>query len=137
MEGATAAAAGIPLFLKMASLVWAESSLFIWALGPNLQRCKRLDLKNPEIVGGGERGLGVGAMALAPKTRELAKRSGKFLEEALYRRLFREGNSPASVRNQLEEFLKSRKRVHKWEVGATIRRLRDHKLFRPALKVPI
>ncbi|KAG6486878.1 hypothetical protein ZIOFF_055459 [Zingiber officinale] len=74
-------------------------------------------------------------MALAPKTRELAKRSGKFLEEALYRRLFREGNAPMTVRNKLEEFLKSHKRVHKWEVGAAIRRLRDHKLFRPALKV--
>ncbi|KAG0457452.1 hypothetical protein HPP92_022609 [Vanilla planifolia] len=74
-------------------------------------------------------------MATSTKTKLIAKRSSKYLEEALYRRLFREGSSPASVRKELTLFLKSRKRAFKWEVGVSIRKLRDRKCFRPALKV--
>ncbi|KAJ1692731.1 hypothetical protein LUZ63_009429 [Rhynchospora breviuscula] len=72
---------------------------------------------------------------MAMKTKEIAKRSSKYLEEALYKRLFRSGISPQSVRSELETFLKSRKRVFKWEVGVTVRKLRDHKRFKPALKL--
>ncbi|WOK95187.1 hypothetical protein Cni_G03894 [Canna indica] len=74
-------------------------------------------------------------MAMATRTKVVAKRSKKYLEEALYSRLFREGISPQSVRQQLEGFLKSRKRVFKWEVGVSIRKLRAHKRFYPALKL--
>ncbi|XP_078161593.1 tetratricopeptide repeat (TPR)-like superfamily protein [Carex rostrata] len=72
---------------------------------------------------------------MGTKTKEIAKRSSKYLEEALYKRLFRSGISPQSVRSELETFLKSRKRVFKWEVGVTVRKLRDHKRFKTALKL--
>ncbi|XP_072962015.1 large ribosomal subunit protein mL101 (rPPR4) [Typha angustifolia] len=72
---------------------------------------------------------------MATRTKLVAKRSSKYLEEALYQRLFKGGSSPQSVRSELEEFLKSRKRVFKWEVGVSIRKLRTHKRFRPALKL--
>ncbi|XP_010924205.1 large ribosomal subunit protein mL101 (rPPR4) isoform X1 [Elaeis guineensis] len=72
---------------------------------------------------------------MATRTKLVAKRSSKYLEDALYKRLFREGSSPESVRRELDDFLKSRKRVFKWEVGVTIRKLRDRKRFRPALKL--
>lgn len=75
------------------------------------------------------------ALAMATRTKLVAKRSSKYLEDALYDRLFREGSSLASVRRELDDFLKSRKRVFKWEVGVTIRKLRDRKRFHPALKV--
>lgn len=65
----------------------------------------------------------------------IAKRSSKYLEEALYNKLFKEGSAPLSVRNELSVFLKSRKHVFKWEVGIAIRKLRERKLFRPALKL--
>ncbi|KAK8935222.1 Pentatricopeptide repeat-containing protein [Platanthera zijinensis] len=65
----------------------------------------------------------------------IAKRSSKYLEEALYKRLFKEGSAPLSVRKELSIFLKSRKRVFKWEVGIAIRKLRSRKLFRQALKL--
>ncbi|CAL9064020.1 large ribosomal subunit protein mL101 (rPPR4)-like [Musa acuminata AAA Group] len=74
-------------------------------------------------------------MATATGTKLVAKRSSKYLEEPLYKRLFREGTKPQSVRQQLEEFLKSRKRVYKWEVDVSIRRLRGQKRFHPALKL--
>lgn len=69
------------------------------------------------------------------RTKSVAKRSKKFLEEALYTRLFREGGSEVSVRHQLNQFLKSHKRVYKWEVGDTLKKLRERKLYSPALKV--
>lgn len=72
---------------------------------------------------------------MATATRLIAKRSSKYLEEALYKRLFREGSSPQSIRKELTLFLKSRKRVFKWEVGLSIRKLRERKRFRPALKL--
>ncbi|KAG1368060.1 putative Pentatricopeptide repeat-containing protein, mitochondrial [Cocos nucifera] len=72
---------------------------------------------------------------MAARTKLMAKRSSKYLEDALYKRLFREGSSPESVRRELDDFLKSRKRVFKWEVGVTIRKLRDRKRFRSALKL--
>ncbi|KAI4371877.1 hypothetical protein MLD38_010174 [Melastoma candidum] len=70
------------------------------------------------------------------RTRNVRKRSKKFLEEALYRRLFRDGGcQELNVRQQLNHFLKSRKRVFKWEVGDTLRNLRDRGLYSPALKL--
>nr|AIZ68164.1 pentatricopeptide repeat-containing protein At1g60770-like isoform X1 [Albuca bracteata] len=74
-------------------------------------------------------------MASLTRTKLITKRSSKYLEEALYKRLFREGSSPESVRKELTDFLKSRKRVFKWEVGVSIKKLRDRKRFRPALKL--
>lgn len=68
-------------------------------------------------------------------SKSVTKRSKKYLEEALYKRLFREGSSEVSVRQQLNQFLKSSKRVYKWEVGYTLRKLRKHKRFYPSLKV--
>ncbi|KAH7653649.1 TPR-like protein [Dioscorea alata] len=72
---------------------------------------------------------------MATKTKLVAKRSSKYLEEALYKRLFRGGSSSKSVSNELTDFLKSRKLVYKWEVGVTLRKLRSRKRFRPALKL--
>ncbi|PKA46217.1 Pentatricopeptide repeat-containing protein [Apostasia shenzhenica] len=72
---------------------------------------------------------------MAARTKLIAKRSSKYLEGALYRRLFREGSAPARVRKELTLFLKSRKRVFKWEVGVSVRKLRERKRFRPALKL--
>ncbi|OMO78303.1 hypothetical protein CCACVL1_14502 [Corchorus capsularis] len=69
------------------------------------------------------------------RTKNVTKRSKKYLEEALYRRLFKEGSSEISVRQQLNEFLKSSKRVYKWEVDVTLKKLRDRKLYYPALKL--
>lgn len=69
------------------------------------------------------------------ETKSVAKRSKKYLEEALYKRLFKEGSSEGSVRQQLNQFLKSKKRVYKWEVGHSLKILRQRKRFYPALKV--
>lgn len=69
------------------------------------------------------------------RTKNIAKRSKKHLEEALYDRLFKEGGSEVTVRQQLNQFLKSKKRVFKWEVGDTLKKLRDRKLYYPALKL--
>ncbi|XP_047341835.1 pentatricopeptide repeat-containing protein At1g60770 [Impatiens glandulifera] len=65
----------------------------------------------------------------------VVKRSKKYLEEALYRRLFKDGGSKVSVRYQLHKFLKTRKRVYKWEVGHTIKILRQRRRFFPALRL--
>ncbi|KAJ3672480.1 hypothetical protein LUZ60_007201 [Juncus effusus] len=75
------------------------------------------------------------ATMAAKRTKEIAKRSAHYLDAPLYHRLFRSGISPQSVRAELEGFLKSRKRVFKWEVGVTVRKLRDHKRYKPALKL--
>lgn len=69
------------------------------------------------------------------RTKSVVKRSKKYLEEALYRRLFKEGGSEVSVRQQLNQFIKSGKRVYKWEVGDTLKKLRSRKLYSPALKL--
>ncbi|KAM1417839.1 hypothetical protein EV1_020978 [Malus domestica] len=69
------------------------------------------------------------------RTKSVTKRSSKYLEEALYLRLFKEGGSEVSVRQQLNEVLKARKRVYKWEVGDTLKKLRERKLYYPALKL--
>lgn len=71
------------------------------------------------------------------RTKNATKRSKKYLEEALYHRLFKDGSSEISVRQQLNQFLKSSKRVYKWEVDDTLKKLRDRKLYYPALKVRI
>ncbi|KAE8722632.1 Pentatricopeptide repeat-containing protein [Hibiscus syriacus] len=69
------------------------------------------------------------------RTKNVTKRSKKYLEEALYHRLFKEGGSEINVRQQLNQFLKSSKRVYKWEVDETLKKLRDRKLYYPALKL--
>ncbi|XP_058194434.1 large ribosomal subunit protein mL101 (rPPR4) [Rhododendron vialii] len=69
------------------------------------------------------------------ETKSVAKRSKKYLEEALYKRLFKEGSSEVSVRQQLNQFLKGRKRVYKWEVGHSLKILRSRNRFYPALKL--
>ncbi|BFG16363.1 hypothetical protein CerSpe_026370 [Prunus speciosa] len=69
------------------------------------------------------------------RTKSVTKRSTKYVEQALYLRLFKDGGSEVSVRQQLNEVLKSRKRVYKWEVGETLKKLRERKLYYPALKL--
>ncbi|XP_057494311.1 pentatricopeptide repeat-containing protein At1g60770-like [Actinidia eriantha] len=69
------------------------------------------------------------------KTKSVTKRGNKYLEEALYKRLFKEGSSEVSVRQQLNQFLKSKKRVYKWEVGHSLKILRHRNRFYPALKL--
>lgn len=69
------------------------------------------------------------------RTKSVTKRSSKYAEEALYVWLFKDGGSEVSVRQKLNEFIKSRKRVYKWEVGDTLKKLRERKLYYPALKV--
>lgn len=76
------------------------------------------------------------ALRQLSRTKNVAKRSTKkYLEEALYVRLFKDGGSEKSLRQQLNGFIKSHKRVFKWEVGDTLKKLRDRKLYNPALKV--
>lgn len=75
------------------------------------------------------------AFHLLSRSKSVGRRSSKYLEEALYERLFKDGGSEVSVRRQLNEFLKSRKRVFKWEVDLTLRKLRDRRLYLPALKL--
>ncbi|CAN1187769.1 Pentatricopeptide repeat-containing protein At1g60770 [Linum perenne] len=72
---------------------------------------------------------------IAGRTKNVANRSKKYVEEALYLRLFKEGSEEVAVRTQLNQFLKSSKRAYKWEVGDTIKKLRSRKLFYPALKL--
>uniref|UniRef100_A0A2P2J4Z0 Pentatricopeptide repeat-containing protein At1g60770 n=2 Tax=Rhizophora mucronata TaxID=61149 RepID=A0A2P2J4Z0_RHIMU len=70
------------------------------------------------------------------RTRAIAGRSQKkYLEQPLFEKLFEEGGSELSVRRQLNQFLKSSKHVYKWEVDFTIKKLRDRKLYYPALKL--
>ncbi|CAL0312988.1 unnamed protein product [Lupinus luteus] len=69
------------------------------------------------------------------RTKSVVKRSKKYLEEALYFKLFKEGSSDLSVRQQLNQFIKSRKLVYKWEVGDTLKKLRHRSLYNPALKL--
>ncbi|KAK7250592.1 hypothetical protein RIF29_33120 [Crotalaria pallida] len=69
------------------------------------------------------------------RSKSVVKRSKKYLEEALYLKLFKEGSSELSVRQQLNQFIKSGKRVYKWEVGDTLKKLRHRKLYNPALKL--
>ncbi|KAK3028196.1 hypothetical protein RJ639_039479 [Escallonia herrerae] len=69
------------------------------------------------------------------RTKSIAKRSKKYLEEALYKMLFKEGSSEVSVRQQLNMFLKSSKRVYKWEVDHALKILRQRKRYFPALKL--
>ncbi|CAM8876766.1 unnamed protein product [Rhodiola kirilowii] len=69
------------------------------------------------------------------RTKNVANRSKKYLEEALYNKLLKDGSSEVAVRRQLNEFLKSRKRVYKWEIDDSIKKLRDRKIYYPALKL--
>ncbi|KAG5001661.1 hypothetical protein JHK87_022733 [Glycine soja] len=74
-------------------------------------------------------------MQLYGRSKSVVKRSKKYLEEALYMKLFKDGSSQLIVRQSLNNFVKSRKRVYKWEVGDTLKKLRDRKLYQPALKL--
>lgn len=70
------------------------------------------------------------------RTKNIGKRSKKkYLEEALYKNLFKEGSEENHVRKNLNQFLKSHKSAFKWEVGKSIKVLRQRKLYAPALKV--
>ncbi|XP_004509657.1 large ribosomal subunit protein mL101 (rPPR4)-like [Cicer arietinum] len=69
------------------------------------------------------------------RCKSVVKRSKKYLDEALYLKLFKDGGSQLNVRQQLNHFIKSGKRVYKWEVGDTLKKLRQRKLYQPALKL--
>ncbi|XP_027111516.1 large ribosomal subunit protein mL101 (rPPR4)-like isoform X1 [Coffea arabica] len=70
------------------------------------------------------------------KSKTVAKRSTKkYLEEALYRKLLKGGSEEESVRQQLNEFLKSHKSAYKWEADHSLKLLRQRKLYGPALKL--
>ncbi|TKY58679.1 Pentatricopeptide repeat-containing protein [Spatholobus suberectus] len=69
------------------------------------------------------------------RSKSVVKRSKKYLEEALYVKLFKDGGSQLSVRQNLNSFIKSGKRVYKWEVGDTLKKLRRRNLYQPALKL--
>ncbi|KAG4924503.1 hypothetical protein JHK87_050043 [Glycine soja] len=69
--------------------------------------------------------------------KSVVKRSKKYLEEALYVKLFKDGSSQLSVRQSLKKFVKSRKHNYKWEVSDTLKKLDDRKLYQPALKVTL
>lgn len=75
------------------------------------------------------------SISLKGRTKNIANRSKRYLDGALYRRLFDEGGDEVSVRHQLNEFLSSRKKVYKWEVGDTIKKLRQRKHYFAALKL--
>ncbi|KZV57829.1 pentatricopeptide repeat-containing protein-like [Dorcoceras hygrometricum] len=77
-----------------------------------------------------------GFMRQFEKKRSILKRSGKkYLEEALYTKLFKNGGEDQRVREQLNQFLKSHKSAYKWEVGKSLKKLRSRKLYGPALKL--
>ncbi|XP_057419417.1 pentatricopeptide repeat-containing protein At1g60770 [Lotus japonicus] len=69
------------------------------------------------------------------RSKSVVKRSKKYLDETLYLKLFKDGGSDLNVRQQLNQFIKSGKRVYKWEVGDTLKKLRQRKLYVPALKL--
>ncbi|KAK6919604.1 hypothetical protein RJ641_015508 [Dillenia turbinata] len=65
------------------------------------------------------------------RSKSVAKRSKKYLEEVLYKRLFKDGSDEVNVRQKLNEFLKSSKRFYKWEVGVTLKKLRRSDFILP------
>ncbi|XP_009788488.1 large ribosomal subunit protein mL101 (rPPR4)-like [Nicotiana tabacum] len=70
------------------------------------------------------------------KTKNIGKRATKkYLEDALYKNLFKEGGEENHVRKNLNQFLKSHKSAYKWEVGKSLKVLRQRKLYTPALKL--
>ncbi|KAK4403897.1 Pentatricopeptide repeat-containing protein [Sesamum angolense] len=70
----------------------------------------------------------------AKKKSVLKRSSKKYLEEALYKKLFKDGGEEQSVRGNLNQFLKSHKSAYKWEVGHTLKMLRGRRLCGPAVK---
>lgn len=74
-------------------------------------------------------------LSATSKSRPLLRRSKKYLEEVLYKTLFKSGSSEESVRRELNNFLKGPKKAQKWEVGVSIRKLRQRKRFSTALKL--
>lgn len=71
----------------------------------------------------------------AKKKTVLRRSSKKYLEEALYKKLLSDGGQEKNVRENMNEFLKSRKSAYKWEVGRTVKILRGRKLYAPAAKL--
>ncbi|KAK4493175.1 hypothetical protein RD792_017969 [Penstemon davidsonii] len=70
------------------------------------------------------------------KKRSVVKRSSKkYLDEALYKKLFNNGGEEQKVRSQLNQFLHSHKSAYKWEVGKSLKLLRSRKIYGPALKL--
>ncbi|KAF6157409.1 hypothetical protein GIB67_004347 [Kingdonia uniflora] len=69
------------------------------------------------------------------RSKNITGRSNDFLNGALYERLFKDGSAEKSVQTELNTFLKSSKKVYKWEVGVTIKKLRGRKCFLAALKL--
>lgn len=69
------------------------------------------------------------------RKKSVAYRSKNYLKVALYTRLFKEGSSDLSVQQRLNAFLKSGKRVFKWEVDKTIKELRRRKRYESAVKL--
>ncbi|KAF8390466.1 hypothetical protein HHK36_024992 [Tetracentron sinense] len=74
------------------------------------------------------------ALQQLSRSKSVVKRSKKYLEEPLYKRLFKDGSSEVSVRRELNQFIKGSKKVYKWEVGDSIKKLRHRNRFYPALK---
>ncbi|XP_077221345.1 tetratricopeptide repeat (TPR)-like superfamily protein [Tasmannia lanceolata] len=72
---------------------------------------------------------------MAQMSRTLVRRPKKYLEEALYKTLFREGSSEESVRRELNLFLNGPKKAPKWEVGLSVKKLRQRKRYSTALKL--
>ncbi|KAL6011455.1 hypothetical protein ACLOJK_001903 [Asimina triloba] len=71
-----------------------------------------------------------------PRLKTLVTRSKKkYLEEGLYKALFKEGSKEETVRRELNRFLKGTKKAQKWEVTVTLRKLRRHNQFSTALKL--
>ncbi|EPS60636.1 hypothetical protein M569_14165, partial [Genlisea aurea] len=70
------------------------------------------------------------------KKKVIGRRSSKkYLTEALYKNLLKDGGEDRNVRKNLNLFIKSRKSAYKWEVGRTLQILRRRKLYGPALKL--
>ncbi|GAA0163707.1 hypothetical protein LIER_19506 [Lithospermum erythrorhizon] len=65
----------------------------------------------------------------------LSRSTKRYVEGGLYKKLLKEGGEENKVRHQLNEFLKSHKKAYKWEVGHTLKLLRQRKLYSPALKL--
>lgn len=61
--------------------------------------------------------------------------TNKYVDEALYKKIFKDGSHENQVGRQLNEFMKSRKSAYKWEVGHSLKLLRRRKLYTPALKL--
>lgn len=75
-------------------------------------------------------------MAQLTKVKPLLTRSKKkYLEEPLYKVLFKHGSKEQTLQRELNRFLEGPKKAQKWEVDFSIRKLRDRKRSSIALKL--